>query len=87
MLCIVFKLVDKDENTVQLLKDFSSTIVWLIGIYVGGSVAAKAAGEPQPNGGIVGNDLPVKPPSQNPTNPSANSDAGKNPQVNLGGTQ
>jgi hypothetical protein len=44
VLCIVFKLVKKDENTVQMIKDFSSTIIWLTGIYVGGTVAAKLAG-------------------------------------------
>jgi hypothetical protein len=44
LLGIVFKLVKKDENTVQLIKDFSTTIVWLTGIYIGGTVAAKLAG-------------------------------------------
>jgi hypothetical protein len=89
--CIVFELAHKDENTVQLIKDFTSTIVWLIGIYVGGSVAAKVAGEPQSSGGIVGDDLGGKPPTnQNANHPSANSDIGKNPQagdVNPGGIQ
>jgi hypothetical protein len=44
LLGIVFKLVKKDENTVQLIKDFSTTIIWLTGIYIGGTVAAKLAG-------------------------------------------
>ena len=89
VLCIVFKLAQhKDENTVQLIKDFTSTIVWLVGIYVGGSVAAKVSGEPQSSGGIDG-DLESKPLSQNSNNPSTKPDTSKNPQagdVNPGGT-
>ena len=41
---IVFKLVKKDENTVELVKNFSTTIVWLMGIYVGGTVVTKLSG-------------------------------------------
>ena len=88
LLCIVFKLVQKDDNTAQLIKDFTSTIVWLVGIYVGGSVAAKVAGEPQ-SSGLIAVDMVGKPPGQNPNNPSANSDTGENPKVgdvNAGGT-
>ena len=40
-------LADKSVGRSDLIKGFSNTIVWLVGIYVGGSVAAKAAGEPQ----------------------------------------
>ena len=40
--------VEKDAARLDLIKSFSSTIIWLMGIYVGGSVAAKAVGEPQP---------------------------------------
>jgi hypothetical protein len=41
---IVFKLVRKDADTVEMVKNFTSTIVWLTGIYVGGTVAAKLVG-------------------------------------------
>jgi hypothetical protein len=44
---IVFKLIKKDADTVEMVKNFTSTITWLIGIYVGGTVAA------QLNGGTV----------------------------------
>jgi hypothetical protein len=44
--CILIKLIYRDTTTVELIKDFTSTIIWLVEIYVGGSVAAKAVGEP-----------------------------------------
>jgi hypothetical protein len=53
LLCIVIELVAKDGNKVELIKNFSSTIVWLIGIYVGGTVAAKLSAG---NAGTVSTD-------------------------------
>jgi hypothetical protein len=45
--CILWKLIYGDASTVELVKTFTSTIIWLVGIYVGGTVAATAVGEPQ----------------------------------------
>ena len=45
--CILWKLISGDATTVELVKTFTSTIIWLVGIYVGGTVAATAVGEPQ----------------------------------------
>lgn len=43
---IVATLIVRDNKTVDLVKEFTSTTTWLVGIYVGGTVAAKFAGEP-----------------------------------------
>lgn len=44
---IAIEIFRTDDRRFDIIKEFTSTIVWLVGIYVGGSVAAKLAGEPQ----------------------------------------
>jgi hypothetical protein len=34
------------QSTVDLIKTFTTTIIWLVGIYVGGTVAALAVDKP-----------------------------------------
>jgi hypothetical protein len=63
--CILTKLTfGKDENTLGLVNNFTSTIIWLVGIYVGGSVAAQAVGGPQVT------ETPAGPPAANPPAPA-----------------
>jgi hypothetical protein len=42
LLAIGFELYREDDKMVDLIKDFTSTLVWLIGIYVTGTVASQA---------------------------------------------
>jgi hypothetical protein len=44
---LYFHPVDDKTNNTDLIKLFTNTIIWLAGIYVGGTVAALAVEKPQ----------------------------------------
>lgn len=75
---IFIELFREDPKRVDLITDFTKTIVWLVGIYVTGSVASKVVGEPHvPD--VAGRPNPSPPPEnqQHPAVDAHQAPAGK----------